>query len=119
MKSIYVCEKCGKQFEEYDEAYVCENSHINVGNNLETQFMNPSWKPGDIMPREITLQSLDFYDNDQEKYVSRYAVYTIKKLLSKEECEAIDKKREEYYEEQQRVWEEWQEKHNKKEGETA
>ena len=121
MKSLYVCEKCGRQFTDYDEAYACENSHISISNNLESQFMNPSWKPGDIMPREITLQSCDVYDESQEKYVTRYAVYTLKKMLSKEEGEAIDKARQEYYDEQQKQWEEWRKKREAKMegGETA
>ena len=30
MKTIYVCEKCGKQFETYEEVYKCEESHRTV-----------------------------------------------------------------------------------------
>ena len=30
MKTVYVCEKCGKQFETYEEVYKCEESHRTV-----------------------------------------------------------------------------------------
>lgn len=30
MKNLYVCEKCGKTFTDYDEAWSCEYSHCDV-----------------------------------------------------------------------------------------
>lgn len=30
MKNLYVCEKCGKTFTDYDEAWNCEYSHCDV-----------------------------------------------------------------------------------------
>ena len=30
MKNLYVCEKCGKMFEEYDQAWACERSHATI-----------------------------------------------------------------------------------------
>ena len=118
MKQIYVCEKCGRQYDNYDDAYACEYSHINIAYSQESIYVNPSWKPGDIMPREITLQSTDVW-NENGEYVTKYGVYTLKKMLSEQECEAIEQKRKEETERVARQWEEWQEKHNKKEGESA
>ena len=53
MKSLYVCEKCGKMFEEYDQAWACERSHI----TLDQVF---SWD----LPNGSDMQ-VDFYQEDE------------------------------------------------------
>ena len=53
MKSLYVCEKCGKMFEEYDQAWACERSHI----TLDQVF---SWD----LPNGSDMQ-VDFYQNGE------------------------------------------------------
>lgn len=53
MKNLYVCEKCGKMFEEYDQAWACERSHI----TLDQVF---SWD----LPNGSDMQ-VDFYQNGE------------------------------------------------------
>ena len=53
MKSLYVCEKCGKMFEEYDQAWACERSHI----TLDQVF---SWD----LPDGSDMQ-VNFYQNGE------------------------------------------------------
>ena len=53
MKSLYVCDKCGKMFEEYDQAWACERSHI----TLDQMF---SWD----LPNGSDMQ-VDFYQNGE------------------------------------------------------
>lgn len=53
MKSLYVCDKCGKMFAEYDQAWACERSHI----TLDQMF---SWD----LPNGSDMQ-VDFYQNGE------------------------------------------------------
>lgn len=69
MKNLYVCEKCGKVFSEYDEAWACEHSHATVdqiyswdlprNTNLQTEF----YAEGESIPEYIVMKSTEL-DND-------------------------------------------------------
>ena len=63
MKSLYVCEKCGKMFEEYDQAWACERSHITLdqvfswdlpnGSNMQVDF----YQDGESLPEYIVMKA--------------------------------------------------------------
>ena len=57
------------------------------------------------MPREVTLKSKDVWDEEKQEYRHKYAVYTLKKMLSQEECNAIDKAKEEKQQKEREEWE--------------
>ena len=69
MKNLYVCEKCGKVFSEYDDAWACERSHVTVDQiyswdlpqnaNLPTEF----YAEGESIPEYVVLKSTEL-DND-------------------------------------------------------
>lgn len=69
MKSLYVCEKCGKVFSEYDEAWACERSHETVdqiyswelpqNTDLQTEF----YAEGESVPEYVVLKAVEL-DND-------------------------------------------------------
>lgn len=63
MKSLYVCEKCGKMFEEYDQAWACERSHITLdqvygwdlpnGSDMQVDF----YQEGESLPEYIVMKA--------------------------------------------------------------
>ena len=67
MKSLYVCEKCGKMFEEYDQAWACEHSHETVdqiyswelpqNTDLQTEF----YAEGESVPEYVVLKAVELY----------------------------------------------------------
>lgn len=69
MKNLYVCEKCGKMFSEYDDAWACERSHATVDQiyswdlpqnaDLPTEF----YAEGESIPEYVVLKSTEL-DND-------------------------------------------------------
>lgn len=64
MKNLYVCEKCGKMFDNWDDAYNCEFSHQDVdtlwgfnllpadGQPMPTQF----WEDGEVAPSIVVMR---------------------------------------------------------------
>ena len=63
MKNLYVCEKCGKVHDDWDSAYKCENSHVEVETmytfNLDSQdkdMPTQFWKDGEESPSTIILR---------------------------------------------------------------
>ena len=69
MKNLYVCEKCGKVFEEYDQAWACERRHVTVNQiyswelpqdtDLKTEF----YAEGESSPEYVVLKANEL-DND-------------------------------------------------------
>ena len=63
MKSLYVCEKCGKMFEEYDQAWACERSHITLDQVFSWDLPNGSdmqvdfYQEGESLPEYIVMKS--------------------------------------------------------------
>lgn len=63
MKSLYVCEKCGKMFEEYDQAWACERSHITLdqvfswylpdGSDMQVNF----YQEGEATPEYMVMKA--------------------------------------------------------------
>ena len=76
MVSCYKCEKCGKVFESYDDAFTHENKHYNVMSwissdaseviNRETEYTQTQEGPSAvIVPMERTV-----YDEDKSVWVT-------------------------------------------------
>ena len=69
MKNLYVCEKCGKVFSEYDDAWACERRHVTVDQiyswelpqdtDLKTEF----YAEGESSPEYVVLKAAEM-DND-------------------------------------------------------
>ena len=63
MKSLYVCEKCGKMFEEYDQAWACERSHITLDQVFSWDLPNGSdmqvdfYQDGESLPEYIIMKA--------------------------------------------------------------
>ena len=63
MKSLYVCEKCGKMFEEYDQAWACERSHITLDQVFSWDLPNGSdmqvdfYRDGESLPEYIVMKA--------------------------------------------------------------
>lgn len=65
MKNLYVCEKCGKVFSEYDDAWACERSHATVDQiyswdlpqnaDLPTEF----YSEGESVPEYVVLKATE------------------------------------------------------------
>lgn len=69
MKNLYVCEKCGKVYSEYDDAWACERSHATVDQiyswdlpqnaDLPTEF----YAEGESAPEYVVLKAAEM-DSD-------------------------------------------------------
>lgn len=69
MKNLYVCEKCGKTFTDWDEAYKCEHSHATLdqvyswdmpqGSCIQTEF----YSEGEITPEYIVMKANSLDEN--------------------------------------------------------
>ena len=75
MKSLYVCEKCGKSFEEYNEAYQCEESHISEFDIVASEYR---YKTGELLPVEIILCNKKYDWNTDS---NTYTYFTASKLV--------------------------------------
>ena len=117
MRNLYVCEKCGATYEDYDACYACENSHINIDSFQEYEDTAPTWKPGSIMPETVVLKSANIWNEKTQEYEQKYGIYKFQKLLSDKECEKIEEANRIRKEEANRQWEEYRAKREeKKEG---
>lgn len=72
MKQLYVCEKCGAQYDDWDEAYKCENSHVNLDiincghladEDRDLMCRTCDYDPGNPIPSSIMVC---YYDMDRE-----------------------------------------------------
>ena len=114
MKSLYVCEKCGKSYEDYDQAYECENSHAGVNSSQEIPDMNPEWKPGEIMPGKVTLESESIWNKEISKYKTVFGIYELVRLCNPTEIAEILEQRKVRQEEQEAEWEKWRQEREAK-----
>ena len=69
MKSLYVCEKCGKMFEEYDQAWACERSHITLDQTFSWDLPNGSdmqvnfYQEGESLPEYMVMKANVYNEN--------------------------------------------------------
>ncbi len=94
MKYLYQCERCGRTFENYDEAKECEKSHLDMyvgyhefGSEM-AQFTK--WNEGDTLPRELVLATEvpRGHESDEEPACD-FGVYEFKRRLRQSELELV------------------------------
>ena len=117
MKNLYVCEKCGAQFEDYDSCFKCEESHININDYQEIPDTAPTWKQGSIMPETVVLKSASIWNQETQEYEQKYATYKLLKMLTRKECEKIEEAAKMRREEQERQWQEFHAKQEQRKAE--
>ena len=121
MKQIYICEKCGAQYEDYDKACQCENGHIDellsreYAPELHKRY---AYKPGERAPGEVVLCS-EIWDYEKGEYDYAFFRYKLSGKVSEREVAAIKAEREERRvkeDEENRRWrEEWERKQAERE----
>lgn len=69
MKNLYVCEKCGKVFSEYDDAWACERSHATVDQIYSWDFPSDGYMPtefyaeGESIPEYLVVKSAELNED--------------------------------------------------------
>lgn len=93
MKTMYVCEKCGTQYENFEDCNDCEGSHVNAGyqgynHDYKVGAQKLSvWKKGDTMPREAIFSSDEFWKDGEYRVL--FGVYKLVKVLEAEDVEKL------------------------------
>lgn len=109
MKQIYICEKCGAQFEEYDDAYRCERGHINPQDQHVYDFEREledklTWRQGQRFPERVFFAVRDWdYATDEERRT--IVAYKLEKELPATEVERRFAANEERKERERQEWE--------------
>ena len=98
MKQLYVCEKCGKTWENHSEAYDCEDSHKRLDFDSVRDELSDFviYKEGGILPAEFVVRG-----HVEQMYVNGewvdlpcvYARYVLKSTLGKADSAALEEKR--------------------------
>ena len=100
MKNLYVCEKCGKTFDNWDDAYHCENSHNDVDTLYrwdfaqDDSFQLTEYNESDSVPSSVYLKSRVL--NAEGNPVSDangcpvYRVFRFKRLAHNDVCETME-----------------------------
>ena len=63
MKSLYLCEKCGKMHTSYDDAWKCEQSHVTLDQVFSWDLPNGSdmqvdfYQDGESLPEYIVMKA--------------------------------------------------------------
>lgn len=95
MKYLYVCEKCGKQYEDYTAAQKCEETHLRIDNfyhEYDTEMEQfAKWDEGGVMPRcAVFATPVERKEGDDEDYPGCYfGLYELKRLLTPSEVKKI------------------------------
>lgn len=112
MKTLYVCDKCGAKFEDYDQCHACEDNHIGIGSDFDPESKeSQTWKSGDVLPRTFTASSAQIWKYNEDgtsstEYV--FGVYKFERILNPEEAKAMLAKRELREQKQKEYWENWE-----------
>lgn len=122
MKQFYVCEKCGQQFEDFDEAYACENGHLKEFHFEMDVELRKRWafNPGDHAPKQIVMMEREEKWNEEEqKYDYTYTCYTYKysSTLSDSKTAEITEEYRLRREKEDREFKEWRERWERQEAE--
>ncbi len=96
MKYLYVCEKCGKQFGDFELAKQCEESHLDIDASFH-EFQHEmdvykKWAEGGLMPTEIVLatQCENGTPIDDDDYPTcHFGVYQFTRNLKESEIRKI------------------------------
>lgn len=120
MKTVYVCEKCGANYDNYDAAYQCEESHLDlyVGSDYAPELRGKSvWKNSSVLPTSCVLPSMEKYVEDPDTgewhYVTVFGVYELKRLLKDDEVAKIENEHEMRKQKEHEEYERWSEEYRK------
>lgn len=101
MKQLYICEKCGAQFESFDEAYSCENSHFDLQRAMVWGYPDliekVTWKQGAVLPERVYIP-VTTWDREAQEDRRHIIVLKVEKELSAADVariEAAEKARQE------------------------
>ena len=92
MKQIYVCEKCGATFDNWNDANQCEDGHV------DSFAMEPEWNQdleyaeGCAFPNEVVVRSKE-WNWRTDKYEYKYFRYKIAGPLTKKRIEQLEVER--------------------------
>ena len=126
MKTVYVCEKCGANHDNYDAAYKCEESHANIyiGGDYASEVKDKSvWKNGDVLQRTCVLPSEEKYmedpDTGEYRYVTFFGVYELKRMLKDDEVNRIEDLHELRKQKEEEDYRKWQAEYRRSQEEKA
>ena len=77
MKNLYVCEKCGKTFEDFDLAWACERSHATIDQIYSWEMPSDSgmatefYAEGESAPEYVVFK---FAELDEHGYIKTHAM---------------------------------------------
>ena len=80
MKQIYVCERCGAQYSDWDEAYKCENSHVALDIINRSNLAEAHYEPGSTLPSSIAVQ-YQVIDSDTGEQLSRDGIPVLRSAI--------------------------------------
>lgn len=109
MKTLYTCEKCGKSYEDFDEAFACENGHVGLDEltfyNFEAE-VKPllAYKAGSKFPERLYFP-VEIWNRDGENGKT-VAVYKLEKEMKSEESEKLWAEHDARVERENREWQE-------------
>ena len=115
MKQLYICDKCGATFDSWDDAYNCENSHIDTfTDELEPERVKRfTYAQGQAAPRSI-IQAVkaETWVESEQKYKVDFPFYKYKYAgtLSEQEAAEIVAEYEARKAEEDRRYAEWKAK---------
>ena len=113
MKTQYICEKCGQTFENYEDAYKCENNHHMLDfSSMEQELrdyvefgVNKEIPSKMIVPSE---EISEWHEADQEFESRRvFGEYKLVRILPDKEVTPIMAAYTERREREKREWEEY------------
>lgn len=100
MKTMYVCEKCGKTHDSWDAAFQCENSHSDLDVLYrwdfaqEDSFQLTQYKDADPVPTLVYLKSPVLDAEGRPTYDANgcpiYRVHAFKRLAHDGVCTAME-----------------------------
>lgn len=118
MKNVYVCEKCGAQYDQYDEAYACENGHLRFSDDFNVELdTRKVWKKQMQLPNECVLcVDQEAWSTEEQRYIHSYTFgrYKLVKELEATETESILSERALRKEKEDREYKEWCEKEERR-----
>ena len=100
MKTVYICEKCGKEHADYSDAWNCECSHADpetmYGWNFarNDHFPLATYKPDESAPHIVYMRIPVLTDSgciaQDDHGCPRYIVYPFKRLAHDAVCAAME-----------------------------
>lgn len=113
MKMFYECEKCGARFDNYDDAYKCENSHYmldfdSMSKELE-EYLEYGYNKEIPTNMVVPSQEISEWNEADQEYKSHrvFGEYKLVRILRDKEAAPIMKAYEERRAQEKREWDEW------------